>query len=333
MQRLARFCVRRRRAVLGVWALLLVGLLTLANVAGGVFQVDFALPGSETQKALDLLETHGFEERSGEQGQIVVETDSGVVDPAVRAALEGLFARITDEIDGVQVVGPYSDDTARQIAPGGDIAYAEMNFTDRKSAEYADDADRIRELRDEVSVPGLRIELGGDIFAEEAGSPSEAIGVLLAIVILLVAFGSLLAMGLPIATALVGIGCGAAIVMLLANFLDMPDFTVQAVLMISIGVGIDYALFIVTRYRESLSRGSDPEDAVVTSLDTAGRAVLFAGTTVVIALMGLLILNNDTFRGVAVGTTIGVLVTMLASLTAGVVSSSGGRGPRSSSRW
>jgi RND superfamily putative drug exporter len=315
MQRLARFCVRRRRAVLGVWALLLVGLLTLANVAGGVFQVDFALPGSETQKALDLLETHGFEERSGEQGQIVVETDSGVDDPAVRAALEGLFARITDEIDGVQVVGPYSDETARQIAPGGDIAYAEMNFTDRKSAEYADDADRIRELRDEVSVPGLRIELGGDIFAEEAGSPSEAIGVLLAIIILLVAFGSLLAMGLPIATALVGIGCGAAIVMLLANFLDMPDFTVQAVLMISIGVGIDYALFIVTRYRESLSRGSDPEDAVVTSLDTAGRAVLFAGTTVVIALMGLLILNNDTFRGVAVGTTIGVLVTMLASLT------------------
>jgi RND superfamily putative drug exporter len=315
VRRLARFCYRRRRAVVGVWAVLLVTLLTLANVAGGVFQVDFALPGSETQKAIDLLETHGFAERSGEQGQIVVESDNGVDDPALRSALEGLFADIQSDVEGVQIVSPYSEEGAHQIAQGGQIAYAELNFTDRKSAQYADDADAIKELRDEVSVPGARIELGGEIFAEEAGSPSEAIGILLAVVILLVAFGSLLAMGLPIATALVGIGCGAAVVMLLANVVDMPDFTVQAVLMIAIGVGIDYALFIVTRFREALSRGYAPEDAVITSLDTAGRAVLFAGTTVVIALLGLLILDNDTFRGVAIGTTIGVLITMLASIT------------------
>ena len=134
-------------------------------------------------------------------------------------------------------------------------------------------------------------------------------------IILLVAFGSVLAAGLPIATALFGIGCGIAIVELVANVMNMPDFTTQAVLMIGIGVGIDYALFIVTRYREALAAGRDPESAVVLALDTAGRAVLFAGTTVVIALLGLLVLNTQTFRGVAVGTTIGVLTTMAAALT------------------
>src|SRR5690606_21378105 len=164
--------------------------------------------------------------------------------------------------EGVQIVSPYTDAGATQIAPGGTIAYAELNFVDRTSAEYADDADRIVELRDEAeatAVDGVRIELGGDIFAEEAASSSEAIGLVLAVVILLIAFGSLLAMGLPIVTALIGIGCGASIVTLLANVVDMPDFTIQAVLMIAIGVGIDYALFVVTRYREVLHRGASPE--------------------------------------------------------------------------
>ncbi|HEX7094440.1 MAG TPA: MMPL family transporter [Acidimicrobiales bacterium] len=315
MQRLARYCVRRRRAVLGVWALLLVTLLALSSTAGGVFQVDFALPGSETQKAIDLLESHGFSERSGEQATIVVEADQGVDAPEVRAALEDLFAAVSSEIDGVEIVSPYAPDGASQVSPDGTIAYAQLNFTDRKSSEYADDADRIAELRDEIAVDGMRVELGGDIFAEEPMSSSEAVGLLLAVVILLIAFGSLLAMGLPITTALIGIGCGAALVTLLANVIDMPDFTVQAVLMIAIGVGIDYALFIVTRYREALSGGHNPEDAVAIALDTAGRAVLFAGSTVVIALLGLLILQNDTFRGVAIGTTVGVLFTMLASIT------------------
>lgn len=290
-------------------------MLVLANLAGGIFQVDFALPGSETQEALDLLDSHGFAERSGEQGQVVFEADAGVDSPEVRTAIESLFERIEADVSDVSVQSPYSEVGASQIAPDGKVAYAELNFGDRKSAQYADDAEAVKSLRDEVAVPGLRIELGGEIFVGQEGSPSEVIGVLLAIVILLVAFGSLLAAGLPIATALVGIGTGASIVMLLANVLDMPDFTVQAVLMVSIGVGIDYALFIVTRYREFLHQGSDPEHAVVSALDTAGRAVLFAGTTVVIALLGLLILNNDTFRGVAVGTTIGVLLTMLASVT------------------
>jgi RND superfamily putative drug exporter len=316
MRRLARSCYRHRRAVVAIWVVLLVGLSFLASVAGGVFKVDFSLPGSESQRAIDILESSGFGDRAGEQGQIVFEAEQGIDDPAVREVMERFFAGIPAAVDGVGIISPYSEAGSRQVAePERRIAYAELNFSDRKSSEYDEDATTIREMRDQIGLEGLRVELGSEIFAEEAFGNSEAVGLLLAMVILLVAFGSLLAMGLPITTALVGIGCGVAIVQLVANVFDMPDFTTQAVLMISIGVGIDYALFIVTRYRESLKAGRDPEAATVVALDTAGRAVLFAGTTVVIALLGLLVLDLDTFRGVAIGTSIGVLVTMIASVT------------------
>ncbi len=315
MQRLARSCYRHRRIVLGAWVVLLVGLMALASTAGGVFKVDFSLPGSESERAFDILEARGFADRTGEQGQIVFSAPQGIDDPAVEAAMQDFFADIEQSVEGVTIVSPYTEAGARQIAQDGTIAYAEINFTDRPSSEYPDAATEILDLQDQIDVSGLTVEMGGDIFAAEAFGSSEGIGLLLAVIILLVAFGSVLAAGLPIATALFGIGCGIAIVQLVANVMNMPDFTTQAVLMIGIGVGIDYALFIVTRFREALASGKDPESAVVLALDTAGRAVLFAGTTVVIALLGLLVLNTQTFRGVAVGTTIGVLTTMAAALT------------------
>ena len=312
MQSLARGCYRHRRIVLAAWVVALVALSMLANSAGGVFKVQFGLPGSESEHAFRILKEQGFQQRAGVQAKIVFTARDGVDTPAVQSAMQGLFADIEQQVSGTQIVSPY--DNPRQISPDGTVAYAEVDFRDRNTAAYGDAATRIRDLRDQVEVPGLEIQLGSQIFHEgEFGS--EAIGLLLAMVILLLAFGSLLAMGLPIATALVGIGCGAAIVKLAANVVNMPDFTTQAVMMISIGVGIDYALFIVTRYREVLGHGHDPEAAVVRALDTAGRAVLFAGSTVVIALLGLLVLNTETFRGVAIGTSIGVLVTMSASVT------------------
>jgi RND superfamily putative drug exporter len=315
MQRLAHFCYRRRRVVLGSWLVLVIGLTVLGTVAGGVFKVDFSLPGSESQRAFDILDQRGFGDRTGEQSQVVFEAQQGVDDPAVKAVVEDFLTKVTASVDNVAAVSPYTEAGARQVAEGRTIAYAELNFADRPSSNYVDDAKVVKALRDQIAVPGLRVELGSDIFAEQAFGSSEGIGLLLAVVILLVSFGSLLAMGLPITTALFGILCGTAIVKLVANAMNMPDFTVQAVLMVAIGVGIDYALFIVTRYREALAKGQDPESAVVQALDTAGRAVLFAGTTVIIALLGLLVLNLDTFRGVAVGTSIGVLTTMLGSVT------------------
>ena len=312
MQQLARWCYRRRRLVLAGWVVLLIGLSVLATTNGGVFKVQFGLPGSESQRAFDILEERGFDQRAGAQAQIAFTDPDGIRTPAVVDAMSGLFDSIERDVANTEVVGPYVNE--RQISADGTVGYAEVNFRDRDTASYQGAADEIRALRDDVKVDGLRIELGSELFREESFG-SEGIGLLLAMVILLVAFGSLLAAGLPIATAMVGIGCGVAIVELVANFFNMPDFTTQAVLMISIGVGIDYALFIVTRYREALAAGGNPETAVVTALDTAGRAVIFAGSTVVIALLGLLILKTETFRGVAVGTSIGVLVTMLGSVT------------------
>ncbi|HEX7097118.1 MAG TPA: MMPL family transporter, partial [Acidimicrobiales bacterium] len=315
MRQLARACYRHRRLVLTGWAALVIGLTILASVAGGVFKIDFALPGSESQRAIDILEREGFASRAGEQAHIVFRAEQDIDDPTVREAMESFFADVVELVDGVDIISPYSPDGERQISDDRRIAYAELNFSDRESSDYQRDAETITERHDQIDVDGLTVELGGDIFAEDAFGNSELVGLLLAVVILLVAFGSVLAMGLPITTALFGIGCGVAIVRLVANVLDMPDFTTQAVLMISIGVGIDYALFIVTRYREGLRAGRSPESATTVAIDTAGRAVLFAGSTVVIALLGLLVLDLDVFRGVAIGTAIGVAVTMVASVT------------------
>ena len=315
MKRLARITYRRRRLVLLGWVLALVAVFAVSQTAGGVFKNDFAISGSESSDAFDVLEENGFADRAGFSGQIVFEAESGVDDPAVREAMERLFAEVVETVPDVGVVSPYSPGGERQIADGGRIAYAEVNFADRPDAELFAAADDVKAAAEDVDVAGLHVALGGDVFLEEELPASEAIALLFAIFILLIAFGSVIAAGLPILTALFGIGTGIALVQLAANGLAMPDFTNQAVAMIGIGVGIDYALLIVTRYRQALRDGRDPESAVVLAIDTAGRSVLFAGTTVVIAVLGMLLIDAPAVRGLAVGIALGVLMTMLAALT------------------
>ncbi|TMK62580.1 MAG: MMPL family transporter, partial [Actinobacteria bacterium] len=256
LQRLARTMYRRRRRVVIVWIAVLIGTFAIANAAGGAFHTNFKLPGSESQAAFDLLKRSGFRERTGVQAQIVFDAKQGVDDSAVRAAVERLFQRVGREVTRVGVVSPYSPEGARQIGHGGHIAYAEVNLADRSQEGYKHAGDQIEALAGRVHVSGVHVALGSDIFAHtNPGGASEAVGVLAAMAILLVAFGSLLAMGLPIMTALFGIGTGAALVLIVRNVVDMPDFTMAAVAMVGIGVGIDYALFIVTRYREALRAG------------------------------------------------------------------------------
>ncbi len=229
--------------------------------------------------------------------------------------MEDLFARVERTVPRTQVVSPYEPGEARQISESGRIAYAEVNFADRPDADFQSAADEIKAEAEDVKVSGLQVELGGELFGEQELPASEAIGVLLAIIVLLIAFGSVLAAGLPILTALFGIGTGIALVQLTANGLTMPDFTTQAVAMIGIGVGIDYALLIVTRYRQALRDGHQPESAVALAADTAGRSVVFAGTTVVIAVLGMLLINVPAVQGLAIGISLGVLMTMLAAIT------------------
>jgi putative drug exporter of the RND superfamily len=315
LKRLARLCYRRRWRVLAAWVVFLVAVSVVSSAAGGVFRNEFSLRGSESKEASDFLEERGFDTRAGFSGQIVFATDQGVENPSVRQAMEDLFARVERTVSRTQVVSPYEPGDARQISENGQIAYAEVNLADRPDAEFSSAADDIKAEAEDVKVPGLQVELGGELFGEQELPASEAIGVLLAIVVLLIAFGSVLAAGLPILTALFGIGTGIALVQLTANGLTMPDFTTQAVAMIGIGVGIDYALLIVTRYRQALRDGHQPESAVALSADTAGRSVVFAGTTVVIAVLGMLLIQVPAVQGLAIGIALGVLMTMLAAVT------------------
>jgi RND superfamily putative drug exporter len=312
---IAKFCYGKRRYVLAAWLALLVSVWVLSSAFQGEFSTEFKLPGSESQDAIDLLKERGATERSGLQGQVVFEADQGVADPAVRERMEGLFASIESEVPDTEVVSPYAPGSEHQIADSGNVAYAELNFGDRSWEVYSDEAKVIKALRDDAETEGLRVELGGDLFASEPSFSSEFVGIIAAVVILLLAFGSVIAMGLPIITALFGIGTGVALVGLGTRIMDMPEFSTQLAAMVGIGVGIDYALLIVSRYRDALRDGLEPEEAVLLSLDTSGRAVVFAGLTVVIALLGMFMMNLDFVRAVSTGAILAVFLTMTAAIT------------------
>lgn len=314
MRGLGSFCYRRRRFVLLGWIAVLVGLIFLSAVAGGDFRTEFSLPGSESQRAFDLLEERGASDRSGELAQIVFRSEAGLGDPEVRRTMEEFFSELVAAIENSSIRSPYEPENSFQISPGGDLAYAELTLGDRSQEQYLRDADRIKEIWSEIELAGLQVELGGDVLSEDE-EPSEVIGLIAAVIILLIAFGSLLAMGLPIITALFGVGSGVALIGMMTHILAVPDFTVIIATLIGIAVGIDYSLLIVTRYRQGLQDGLEPYAAMVRAMDTAGRAAVVAGLTVVISLLGLLLMNLDFMRSVALATMFAVLFTMAASVT------------------
>jgi RND superfamily putative drug exporter len=304
--------------VVGLWLVALVLGGIASNAIGTDSSTEFALPNVESSRGIDILESDFGGMGAGESGSIVFRADQGVVDPAVRPEMERFLDDVAG-IDGVRsVTSPYEEANAQQISPVGDnaglIAYAPVELDEGTTFEEAQDiVKEIDEVRPEVD--GLQIELGGAIFGEFEPPSSEILGLGFAIVILILAFGSVLAMGLPIGVALAGIGVGSILVGILSNLVTMPDFATTLGIMIGLGVGIDYALFIVTRYRENLHNGHGSEFATSLAIDTAGRAVTFAGTTVVISLLGMLIMGLSFVNGLAIGAATVVAVTMVASLT------------------
>ncbi len=315
LQRLAAWCYLRRRRVLLLWVAALVGVAVIGGAIGSSFAQSFSLPGTESQRAADLLRAR-FPARAGDEGQIVFTAPAGVRDPQVQARMEALFSDV-EKVPGVSSVGsPYAQPGTQQVAPDGTVAYATVQFA-KRAFDVPDEAKQsIRRLADEATGGGLRVELGGRMFSEQPGlGPTELVGIFAAVIILLVVFGSVLAMGLPIVTALFGIGIGIGLVQLVSHTVSTPDFATQLAAMLGIGVGIDYALFIVTRYRQGLHQGLDPQTAVVRAIDTAGRAVVFAGCTVVISILGLFLMGVEFVRGLAIGASITVLIVMLVSIT------------------
>jgi RND superfamily putative drug exporter len=316
LARLGRWCHERRWAVVGLWLAALIGLGVVMGATGTGYSTEFSLPDVESAHGFDVIDAEFGGTGGGATGTIVFsyEGDGGVNAPEVREPMAALFAEVADVPHVDRVLSPYDEGGQRQIAADGDVAYAEVEMPrDTNLEEAADVREEIFDL--EPDVEGLRVELGGQMFAEFEPPDSELIGLSFAIVILILAFGSVIAMGLPIGTAIAGIGAGVSAIGILSTVMEMPEFTTVIAVMIGLGVGIDYALFIVTRYREELHQGRTELAATEIALNTAGRAVLFAGTTVVISLLGMLIMGLAFVNGLAVGSALVVFVTMIASVT------------------
>src|SRR5437588_971030 len=317
LERLARWSYRNRWRVVVIWIVALVGIGFAGTKFRGQYSMNFSLPGAESQKAFDLLKAR-FPARSGDTAEIAFKANAGIQDPSVRQAMEAFFARVARMPHVVAVTSPYTPAGARQVSRDGKIAFADVQYNVQSADIPKAQILSMLDLGKRTDRPGLQIEFAGNPIQQAQFEPpggAEFVGTIAAILILLITFGSVLAMGLPIITALFGIAISLSLVLLSAHFLNVPNFTPQLSAMIGLGVGIDYALFIVTRYRQGLGDGLSPEAAVVKAMTTSGRAVLFAGIIVVISFLGILLMGFAFVQGIAVGGAAAVFVTMLASIT------------------
>ncbi len=313
---LADWCYRRRRLVLALWVAALVGAFALAAAFGGEYKQNYLQPGSDSEAASDTLTT-SFPERAGDTIQVVVHSAAGVTSPAVRARAERVFADVARADHVVGVTSPYSPAGAGQMSEDGTTAYAVVAL-DLKDNEFT--VPQAKALVDPVVAAGddtLQVEVGGPVAKLSQAAPvsSEAIGLLAAVVVLLLTFGSAVAMGLPLLTALFGLGLATAIGGLVMRVVDVPDWAPPVAAMVGIGVGIDYSLLIVTRFRSGLAQGQDPRRATLSAVTTAGRAVIIAGLTVVVSLLGILLMRQPSMTGFAFSVIPAVLIVMAASVT------------------
>ena len=312
---LGRWSFRHRWATLLAWVGALVLIVGVGgSLVGSAFSGEMEIPASDSASGFDILDDHFAQiGGTGLSGTIVYESAAGVEAESVRGPMEALFAQ-ADAIEGVTLLSPYAPQGVQQINADGTIAYATINFD--PSIDEVESGKIGKQITEQLpEVDGLRIEIGGAALSEFAPPESELIGLAFAVVVLIVAFGSVLAMGLPIGVALGGVGLGLGATALISNIVTVPEFATTLGAMIGLGVGIDYALFIVTRYREGTRMGLSPEEATVQAMDTAGRAVLFAGITVVISLLGMLLIGLGFIAGLGIAAATTVAVTMAASLT------------------
>src|SRR5437763_10371874 len=315
---LTRWTMAHRRLVAIGWIAVAVGVFASSSSVGTRKANNFSLPNTGSQRATDLLKSR-FPAQAGDSDQIVFHARSGkLADPALRRTVTSVIARVASLPHVTAVVSPYGAGSTA-ISTNGTIGFATVAFDKRANELPKAAIQRVIDTAQSARSPALQVELGGQAIeqAQQAGIGfATVVGMGAAIVILLLSFGSCVAMGLPIATALLGLGAGLGLIGLASQIIDMADFSSQLALMIGLGVGIDYARFIVTRYRENYrANGGDVNAAIEGAMNTSGRAVLFAGATVVIALLGMFALGVTLLDGVAIAAALGVLLVLAASLT------------------
>jgi RND superfamily putative drug exporter len=320
MRALARWCFRHKFVVLAIWVVALVALGGLSATAGSGYTDSFSLPGTESTTALNLLKDN-FNTESTDTNQVVFAAGD-VTDPATKARIEKTLGAIAKGPHVERVDSPFAQGAgARQIAKDRTVAFANVHMDgEQPIADVPKSAyDTLISTAEAARGGGLQVELGGagiqQASQQPGGGPSEFIGFIAAAIVLAIAFGSLWATLLPLFTAVLALGCGLSLTGLLAHVIDIATFAPTLATLIGLGVGIDYSLFVVTRHRNAITAGRDPEAACVRALNTSGRAVLFAGATVIVALLGLFVLGVNFLDGVAVASAIVVLVTMTAAVT------------------
>ncbi|MDV5148528.1 MMPL family transporter [Streptomyces sp. SBC-4] len=321
MAAIARWCIRHRLVVVLLWLLALGGVGTGAVLAGNAYSNDYEVPGTESGRATALLD-RGFHGLGGDSDTIVWHTEQGSVRAdAVQQRMTATLDRVA-ELPGIAAVtSPYGD-AAGQISEDGRTAYATVTFgaqaDDIPEAQAQALVDTAKAAETGLEAQGLQVELGGTAVAlteAPGGHIAEVVGVAVAAVVLFLAFGSLAASVLPIATALVSVGIAYSGIVLLGHLMTVADFAPMLGMLVGLGVGIDYALFIVTRHRKGLKRGLPVAEAAGIAVATTGRAVVFAGATVCIALLGMLILRLSFLNGVAIAASLTVVLTVAASIT------------------
>jgi RND superfamily putative drug exporter len=315
LRKIADACIRHRRLTVLVWLIALIGTGVAAGAAGESFSTNFQLPDSDSTKALNLLEDR-FPKQSGDQIQVVFADDAGLEQAATKQRIGDLVADLKGLDHVVAVTSPYEQQGA--ISESGTIAFATVTLDDAAFELPISSIEKIADTANEAGGDGLQVEAGGDpvrqVEQQQEGG-SEVIGLFAAIVVLLITFGSLVAMAMPVVTAIVALGTALSLITLGTHVIDTADFAPALASMIGLGVGIDYALFVVTRFRQGLADGLEVREAVLEAMDTAGRAVLFAGVTVVIAMLGLFAIGVGFLHAPALAASLAVLLTMLAALT------------------
>ncbi len=314
----ARWCFRHRRVVLAAWAVALIGFFAVGRLAGSAYTNSYSLPGTDSTQALNVLQAD-YPAQAGDSDQIVVQARQGTLRaPAAQTAVTSMLARVARLPQVRSVTSPYSP--GGQISKDGTIGLAVVNL-DAQAQDIPDAAVRtLISTAQSADGPLLNVQLGGaaieNITAASGDYQSVLLGIVAALVVLFFAFRrSVFGALLPLISALVAIGVGTSIINVLTHAISIASWVPEVAVLVALGVGVDYALFIVSRHRDGLLAGQAPEDAAVTALNTSGRAVLLAGLTVCVALLGLFALQVSFLYGVAVTISLVVGLTMLASLT------------------
>jgi putative drug exporter of the RND superfamily len=314
MSPLARWCHRHRLAVVLAWVGLLLALGAGVGAAGSAFGNSPTSQNTDSAKASALLE-QASDSAAGKSGRVVWQADGDkVTGPATERTMNGVLGRISDAPGVASVTSPYTAAGSAQASRDARTAYATVAF-DREVSDAQ--IDHVKELATAPESGGLHIALNGQAFtvAPEPNAVADAMGIALAFVVLLFVFRAVWVAVLPIVTAIVGVGTSAVAVMLLSHLITLSDTTLTLGSLIGLGVGIDYALFIVNRHRAHLKAGMGVAESTAKALNTSGRAVVFAGLTVVVALLGMLTLNVGIINGMAIGAAVTVVLTVLAAIT------------------